>query len=384
MQMKTLARQVYSWCDERLGISEIVELAKKKTVPEHKHTFWYYWGGISLLFFIIQAFTGALLLIYYRPGTEAYESVRQITYEIQFGWLIRSIHSWAANLMLFAVFVHMFSVFFMKAYRKPREIGWLSGLVLLLLSMLFGFSGYLLPMDELAFFATKVGLEIPAAPLDALGGLAASVLAAIGIKAQWLSSIGSNISALIRGGVEVNEYTVQRFFALHVVVLPAIFLAVLGLHLYLIQKHGNALPPSEEAKPPEQRKSVPFFPNFFMRDLAMWLISLNVLILLAAMFPWELGQPADPLKPAPAGIHPEWYFMSSFQVLKALGSWFPGVTGEVIGFVIFTLGLVLWTLIPFYDNTSASGKRARRATWFGLFTLAVLALTTIWGYLALK
>ncbi|MGB9602653.1 MAG: cytochrome b N-terminal domain-containing protein, partial [Limisphaerales bacterium] len=145
--MKTIAKQIYSWCDERIGISEIVELAKKKTVPEHKHTFWYYWGGISLLFFIIQAFTGALLLIYYRPGAEAYESVRQITYEIQFGWLIRSIHSWAANLMLLAVFVHMFSVYFMKAYRRPREIGWLSGLVLLSLSMIFGFSGYLLPMD---------------------------------------------------------------------------------------------------------------------------------------------------------------------------------------------------------------------------------------------
>ncbi|MGC8828931.1 MAG: cytochrome b [Verrucomicrobiia bacterium] len=382
--MKTIAKQIYSWCDERIGISEIVELAKKKTVPEHKHTFWYYWGGISLLFFIIQAFTGALLLIYYRPGAEAYESVRQITYEIQFGWLIRSIHSWAANLMLLAVFVHMFSVYFMKAYRRPREIGWLSGLVLLSLSMIFGFSGYLLPMDELAFFATKVGLEIPAAPIDALGGLIAGIVGAIGIKAQWLSSIGTSIASLIRGGLEVNEYTVQRFFALHVVVLPAVFLAVLGLHLYLIQKHGNALPPAEEAKPPELRKSVPFFPNFFMRDLAMWLVALNVLILLAAMFPWELGQPADPLKPAPAGIHPEWYFMSSFQVLKALGKWFPGITGELLGIVIFTAGLVLWTLIPFYDNSSASGKRARRATWFGLFTLGILIVTTIWGYLALK
>ncbi|HON06848.1 MAG TPA: cytochrome bc complex cytochrome b subunit [Verrucomicrobiota bacterium] len=384
MQIKTCAKQIYSWCDERIGISDLLEFAKKKAVPEHKHTFWYYWGGISLLFFIIQAFTGALLLIYYRPGPDAYESVRQITYEMKFGWLIRSIHSWAANLMLAAVFIHMFSVFFMKAYRRPREIGWLSGLILLLVCMIFGFSGYLLPMDELAFFATKVGLEIPAAPLNAIGELVAGALAIIGIKAQWLGSIGSDISSLIRGGFEVNEYTVQRFFSLHVIVLPAVFLAVLGLHLYLVQKHGNAVPPSEEAKPIEQRKSVPFFPNFLMRDLAAWLIALNVLILLAAMFPWDLGQPADPLKPAPAGIHPEWYFMSSFQVLKAFGQWFPGITGEILGMILFTAGLVLWTLIPFYDNTSASGKRARRATWFGLFTLAVLVLTTIWGYLALK
>lgn len=382
--MKVAAKRIYDWLDERVGLNDLVELAKKKTVPEHKHTFWYYWGGISLLFFIIQAFTGALLLIYYRPGPEAYESVRQITYEIQFGWLIRSIHSWAANLMILAVFIHMFSVFFMKAYRRPRELGWLSGVVLLGIAMIFGFSGYLLPMDELAFFATKVGLEIPAAPTDAIGGLIANALGIVGIKAEWLRTIGTELSSLIRGGVEVNEYTVQRFFALHVIVLPAVFLGVLGFHLWLVQKHGNALPPSEEAKPPSERKSVPFFPNFFMRDLAMWLVALNVLILLAAMFPWELGQPADPLKPAPAGIHPEWYFMSSFQVLKALGSWFPGITGEILGMVIFTAGLILWVLIPFYDNTSQSGKRARRATWFGLFTLAVLVITTIWGYLALK
>jgi cytochrome b6 len=382
--MKPVVEKIYNWLDERIGLNELVEFAKKKTVPEHKHTFWYYWGGISLLFFIIQAFTGALLLIYYRPGTEAYESVRQITYEIQFGWLIRSIHSWAANLMILAVFIHMFSVFFMKAYRRPRELGWLSGIALLGIAMIFGFSGYLLPMDELAYFATKVGLEIPAAPADAVGGLIASALGAVGIKAEWLKTIGTELSSLIRGGVEVNEYTVQRFFTLHVIILPAIFLGILGFHLWLVQKHGNALPPSEEAKPPSERKSVPFFPNFFMRDLAMWLIALNVLILLAAMFPWDLGQPADPLRPAPAGIHPEWYFMSSFQVLKALGTWFPGVTGEILGIVIFTAGLILWILIPFYDNTNQSGVRARRATWFGLFTLAVLVLTTIWGYLALK
>ncbi|MCX7872590.1 MAG: cytochrome bc complex cytochrome b subunit [Verrucomicrobiae bacterium] len=382
--MKAAVKQIYNWLDERVGLNELVEFAKKKTVPEHKHTFWYYWGGISLLFFIIQAFTGALLLIYYRPGPEAYESVRQITYEIQFGWLIRSIHSWAANLMILAVFIHMLSVYFMKAYRKPRELGWLSGIALLMLAMFFGFSGYLLPMDELAYFATKVGLEVPAAPTDALGGILANMLGAVGIKADWLRTIGTELSSLIRGGVEVNEYTVQRFFALHVVLLPAIFLGVLGFHLWLVQKHGNAIPPSEEAKPLSERKSVPFFPNFFMRDLAMWLVALNVLILLAAMFPWELGQPADPLKPAPAGIHPEWYFMSSFQVLKALGSWFPGITGEILGMVIFTAGLILWVLIPFYDNTNQSGKRARRATWFGLFTLAVLVITTIWGYLALK
>lgn len=359
--MNALGPSLYQWLDERLGLTDALAFAKKKTVPVHRHSSWYYWGGISLFFFIVQAFTGVLLLLYYRPGPEAYESVRQITFSYNFGWLIRSAHSWAANLMIVAIFVHMFSVYFMKAYRQPREFGWWSGMALLLLAMLFGFSGYLLPMNELAFFATKVGLEIPAN----------------------MPVIGPKIANLVRGGLEVNEFTVQRFFALHVVILPALFLPLLGFHLWLVQKHGNALPPSEEAKPAAQRQSMPFFPNFLAKDLAMWLIALNVLAVTAALFPWELGEQADALKAAPPGIHPEWYFMSSFQVLKLFGNWFPGAAGEAMGIVIFTLGLVLWLLIPLYDRNSQSGVRGRRATYFGLFALAVLIVTTIWGYVGL-
>jgi cytochrome b6 len=359
--MKSLLSSVYGWVDERLGLEEVLAFAKKKRVPEHGQAFWYYWGGISLFFFLVQAFTGVLLLLYYRPGPDAFESVRQITFQIHFGWLIRSAHSWAANLMVVAIFIHMFSVYFMKAYHKPREFGWWTGMALLMLTMLFGFSGYLLPMNELAYFATKIGLEIPAT----------------------MPVIGPKLAALVRGGPEVNEFTIQRFFALHVVVLPALFLPLLGFHLWLVQRHGNALPPSEEAKPESARRSIPFFPNFLLKDFAMWLIALNVLALLASLFPWELGNQADPLKPAPQGIHPEWYFMSSFQMLKVFGNWLPGASGEALGLLIFNLGLVIWMLIPLYDVSSANGRRARHASYFGLFALAVLVITTVWGYLAL-
>lgn len=353
------AQAIYDWADERLGLSDIVEFAKHKTVPVHKHSFWYYWGGISLFFFLVQAVSGVLLLVYYRPGAEAYESVRQITYDIDFGWLIRSAHSWSANLMVAAVFVHMFSVYFMKAYRRPREFGWWSGLGLLGLCMVFGFSGYLLPMDELAYFATKVGIGI----------------------VESVPVLGAFLADLIRGGPDVGPITVQRFFALHVVVLPAAFIPLLMFHLYLVQKHGNAVPPSEEEKPAALRRSIPFFPNFFAKDLAMWLIALNVLALLASVYPWELGPPADPLAPAPVGIHPEWYFMSQFQVLKVFGNWFPGVTGEILGILLFTVGGILWALVPLFDTSSKFGSRARAATWFGWIALVGLIVLTIWGYL---
>ena len=353
-----LGAAVYQWVDERLGISDVVKLATKKRVPEHKHSFWYYWGGVTLFFFIVMCLSGVLLLLYYRPGESAYESVRQITYEIKFGWLIRSIHSWAANLMILSAFVHMFSAFFMNAYRAPREFTWWSGIVLLLLSMTFGFSGYLLPMDDLAYFATKVGLSIPAV---------------VPVVGPWISD-------LIRGGPEITSFTVSRFFALHVVIMPALFIPLLMFHLALIQKNGMSMPESEFDKPESERKSIAFFPNFAMKDLGVWLVALNVLALLAAVFPWSLGAAADMLTPAPVDIHPEWYFMSSFQALKIFGGIFPGVTGEFVALGVFQLGLLLWFLVPFFDPTTKGGLRARLTTYFGLLTIAILLVTTIWGY----
>ncbi len=115
----------------------------------------------------------------------------------------------------------------------------------------------------------------------------------------------------------------------------------------------------------------------------MRLIALNLLALLASLFPWDLGQQADPLKPAPAGIHPEWYFMSQFQVLKLLGRWLPGTVGEIVGLLVFTLGLVMWFLIPLYDSKSKSGQRARWATYLVLLVLVGLVITTAWGYLSI-
>lgn len=354
--------KVQDYLVDRLGLADTLEYAKKKTVPVHKHSFWYYWGGISLFCFLMQALTGILLMLYYRPGPEAYESVRQITFEMHFGWLIRSFHNWSATIFLLSVFVHMFSVFFMKAYRKPRELGWWSGMILLLLGLTFGFSGYLLPMDDLAYFATKVGLEVPAT----------------------IPLIGPGIANILRGGLEVSEFTVQRFFALHAVILPILYLPLLGIHLWLVQKHGNALPPAEEEKPTSERKTIPFFPNFLAKDLAMWLITLNAIAVLAAVFPFQLGPPADALMPAPEGIHPEWYFMSQFQTLKFMGKILPGASGEAVGMTLFTLGLVLWFLIPVFDNNKTNGRRARQITYFGLFVLGILVLTTLWGYAAVS
>jgi quinol-cytochrome oxidoreductase complex cytochrome b subunit len=159
---------------------------------------------------------------------------------------------------------------------------------------------------------------------------------------------------------------------------------VLAFHLWLVQRHGNAVPPSEEAKPVRQRKSIPFMPGFLRKDLAMWLISLNILALLASVFPWSLGKQYDALAPAPLGIHPEWYFMSPFEMLKILGNRLPGEAGEIAGLLLFTLGIALWVLIPFYDVNKDAGRRARAAHYFGLVAVILLLGTTVLAYWTIR
>src|SRR5678816_643733 len=154
-------QSIKDWADDRLAISSLAKIAEKKEVPIHRHAIWYYFGGMTLFLFTVQVVTGILLLLYYRPSAEnAFESVQFIMTEVNFGWLIRSIHSWSANLMILTLFIHMFSVYFMRSYNRPRELTWVSGVMLLFISVGFGFSGYLLPWNAVSFFATKVGTEI--------------------------------------------------------------------------------------------------------------------------------------------------------------------------------------------------------------------------------
>ena len=351
--------KLWLWLDERVGLSDFAKLAKKKEVPLHRHTFWYYFGGMTLFLFAIQVSTGILLLLYYRPSAgEAFESIQFIMTEVQFGWLVRSIHSWSANLMIFAMFIHLFSALLHHAYRRPREMTWLSGGGLLGLSLAFGFTGYLLPWNELAFFATRVGTEIPGV----------------------LPVIGPFIRRLLRGGNDVTGATLTRFYGIHVAILPAIVTIVLGLHLFLVQKHGMSRPPSVEAGG-EGNRSMPFFPNFFLRDLVGWLCALGVLAALAAYFPAELGKKADPFQPAPIGIKPEWYFMAMFQTLKLLPSHILGIEGELLGVLGFgIIGLVLIAM-PFFDRGAALGKTPSRfVAVFGLALIAYAIILTYLGY----
>ena len=320
--------KLYHKIDERFQINDLISFMKKKEVPLYRGTIWYYFGGITLLLFIIQVVTGILLLLYYKGSADiAFESVQFISAKVKFGWLIRSLHSWSANLMVLAAFIHMFSVFFTKAYRKPRELSWYSGFILLVLAMGFGFTGYLLPWNELSLFATKVGTDIT----------------------KTIPFVGEYIMNILRGGEEVTGATLSRFFGFHVALLPGIFIFFLAAHLIFIQRQGMAAPEDWDEMSDKKKINIPFFPNFMMRDLLIWLIIINVLSILAVFFPWELGKKAEELAPAPAGIKPEWYFLFMFQTLKLIPAKLSVIDCEVFGVMMFGLAGLFWFLIPFWD-----------------------------------
>jgi cytochrome b6 len=357
---KSAAGRLYDWVDERFSITRLIDFMKHKEVPVHRHTLWYYMGGVALFLFIVQVVTGILLVLYYLPGQEsAFESVRFITTKVRFGWLIRSVHNWSANLMVFFVFVHMFSTFLTKAFKKPRELTWLTGFVLLALVMGFGFTGYLLPWNELAYFATKVGTDIAGA----------------------IPLIGEPLKILLRGGEDVTGATLSRFYAIHIAILPAILTLLLGLHLLFVQRQGMHAPEYVEKLPPDKKKMISFFPNFLLRDTLLWLIVLNIILYLSVFFPWEIGEKADMFASAPEGIKPEWYFMFMFQTLKLIPAHVLFIEGEILGIVGFGLIGLVWMFVPFWEKKIRPDKKFDPMTLVGVIGIVFIIAMTIWGYL---
>jgi cytochrome b6 len=354
--------RISDWLAERLPVSEAREFAAHKTVPVHRYTVVYYFGGMTLFFFIVQVMTGILLMLYYRPSAaEAFESVEFIMTTVPYGWLMRSIHSWSANLMVFFAFIHLVTVYFTKGYKSPRELTWLTGCALLFLSMAFGFSGYLLPWNQLAFFATKVGTDI----------------------AGSVPLIGEWLLRFLRGGDRVTGGTLSRFYGWHVAILPAISLLMMGVHLLLVQLQGMSVPPTakEEA---DRRRPMRFFPNFALRDLFGWVLALGVLVAIAALLPWELGEKADPFAPAYKDIRPEWYFMFMFETLKLVpGGEILGIEYEAIPILLFGVAGLLLVLVPFLDKRGQTTGRSPTFTTIGIVSLVYMVGMTAWGYRSL-
>jgi ubiquinol-cytochrome c reductase cytochrome b subunit len=215
--------KVYSWLDERLGLTPIYNTIFDRKVP--KVNWWFTLGSASLFLFVLQAVTGIFLAVYYVPSPDhAYESIEYIMNGVAFGWLIRGIHHWGASLMVFFVFIHMLRTFYYASYKYPREITWLTGVVLLLTTLGMGFTGYLLPWNQRAYWATTVGTEI----------------------AGTAPFIGNFFLRVLRGGNDLSAVTLARFFAVHIWFLPAIIALIFGVHMYLVIRIGISSMPKED------------------------------------------------------------------------------------------------------------------------------------------
>jgi cytochrome b6 len=218
---KPLPNRASEWVDDRYHVSEPLSKVLNKPVPKYALRWWYCLGGITAFLFVVQGITGILLAFYYKPTPEAaYASIQYIESQVYFGSAIRAIHHWCANAMIVMCVAHMLRVFIMGAYKKPRELNWISGALLLVLTLVFGFTGYLLPWDQRAFWATTVGSEIAGA-IPAIGNLAL---------------------VFLRVGWNVTGETLSRFYGLHIIIVPLATVTFMLAHFVMIRRQGIAKP----------------------------------------------------------------------------------------------------------------------------------------------
>src|SRR3990167_3675276 len=255
-----IKNSIDQWVNQRFEVDKLRQPIKKQLEkPLPGHVSWFHTlGSMSMFFFISQVLTGILLLIYYRPTVdEAFASVKFITTQAYMGWLYRQVHAWGANLMIIVVFLHMLRTFVTGSFKKPREVTWIIGVFLFILTLVFGFTGYLLPWNQLAYWATTVGTEIAGA---------------IPFVGEWMKT-------LMRGGTSVGGETLSRFFVIHVIILPWTVFFLIAIHLFLVRFQGIAtMDPVGDEKETKVKDGIPFFPHHMLKEGVIFFILLGILI----------------------------------------------------------------------------------------------------------
>ncbi len=322
----------------------------RKPLPKHINLL-FSLGSLAMFLLLLQAATGAFLALSYSPSPDhAHNAVKYITQEVPFGSFVRGLHHWGASAMVIIVFLHLLRVVYYGSYKAPRELTWVFGVFLLLIVLGFGFTGYLLPWDEKAYWATVVGVKISGtAPV--LGDLVAKVL---------------------RGGTEIGAVTLSRFYALHTIWLPWLAFGLVGVHLFLVRFYGSSGTPQNT--PEDMKTGKPFFPDQVFEDVVGMLILFVILACAALFAPVPLEDVADPTN-ANYDPRPEWYFLFLFQLLK----YFQGPF-EIIGtFVIPTVGILLLLFLPFLDRSGREvlWRRPIAMTVTSVCVVAIVGLTIL-------
>jgi ubiquinol-cytochrome c reductase cytochrome b subunit len=342
-------RGVFEWLDDRTGYRAVLQHLLYESLP-HGTGWAFTTGSILLMLMGVQFATGVALAMYYVPTPLlAYDSVRFITDTLTLGWLLRGLHFWGASFIVVAAGVHLLRVFFFASYKAPREVTWLTGVVMLLLILAFSLSGYLLPWDQKAYWATTVTINIAAGtPL-----------------------IGEQVANVLRGGTHLGALTLGRWYAAHVFLLPASLIVFIVAHIALMRRHGISGPLKVQDGP-----SLPFYPWHVIKDTLMMAAVFALLLTFAVNFPAHLDEIANPADSAYIP-RPDWYFLSLFELLK----YFPGPYEPVATMVIPGLIVGFLLALPFLDRSSERWpfRRARIGWTFAMLAIVsgVIALTAI-------
>jgi len=346
-----MANKIREWIEDRTGLSALLKIALDE--PVHGGAKWSYIFGSGLVFlFIVQAVTGIVMASYYSPSsTSAWGSVYYIQEKTSLGWFVRGLHHFGSSAMIILAIVHMFQVFIFGAYKKPRELNWISGIILLLFLMMFGLTGYLLPWDQKGYWATQV---------------ATNIMGTIPV-------IGKYIKVLHQGGSDYGNFTLTRFYALHVFLLPLSLLFFLFIHIILFRRHG-VTPHWKMSEETVKNRIDPFWPDQVFKDIVF---AIGMFAILAGWVFWEGGAelqaPADPASNFLA--RPEWYFLFLFQLLKYCQG-----NLLIVGTVIIPACAVLFLFaLPFIDR-NASKYPSKRIPFFGaVFSglAGIIALTVV-------
>ena len=341
-----MASKIYNWLDSRLRLKPIEKTLLDEPIPGGAS--WnYVFGSATLFIFVLQAVTGIFLAIYYVPSPDhAYDTVQYIQTEVWFGWFVRGLHHWGASAVMLAIGLHMLQVFFDGAYKPPREMMWIIGVVLFLIMMGFGFTGYLLPWDQNAYWATQVGINM----------------------AGTVPVIGDFLVRVLRGGDMLGALTLSRFFAIHILILPAIILFGIMLHLFTLRRVGPAGPWDKKEA---QKVSETFYPRQVYMDAVVMLGVFLMLVVLASTIEFPLADKADPSDHSFVPV-PEWYFLFHYQLLK----YAPGALVPLASWLLPTLFIGFLFLLPFIDRNPERKLADRRLSLVGgiVFLVSVFVL----------
>ncbi|BCA53080.1 Quinol-cytochrome c reductase, fused cytochrome b/c subunit [Nitrospira sp. KM1] len=342
--------RIYDWMDRRLKLKALEKTLLDEPIPGGA-SWIYVFGSATLFLFVLQAVTGMFLAIYYAPTPDhAYDSVQFIEGQVAFGWFVRGLHHWGASGMVVAVGLHMLQVFLYGAYKPPREMMWIVGVILLLLVLGFAFTGYLLPWDQTAYWATQVGINmVGTVPL-----------------------VGDFLARVMRGGETLGALTLSRFFAIHVLFLPAVIILGIMVHLFILRRVGPA-GPWDEKKASAKREA--FYPRQVYMDAVVMLVVFATLAVLATSVPFPLTDKANPSDTSFVPV-PEWYFLFYYELLKHVhGPLEPLVTWVLPALFITTL--ILW---PFLDRKVSRSPASRP---IGM-TLGVVFLLVVFSLLGIS